>query len=263
METIPAPALPPAAAIPAAATSAFLRLEVLSQEHPVAEDAYKTELKALQSRLSRLQHRLVEAAQLPVVLVFEGPDAAGKGGAIKRLVGPMDPRGVRVYSIGKPTPLELSRHYLWRFWTKLPARGSITVYDRSWYGRVLVERVEGFATEPEWRRAYREIGEFERLLTDDGALLLKFYLQITKEEQLTRFQRRENDPSKRWKINAEDWRNREKWDVHNRAAEEMLVRTDFPAAPWHLIAGDNKRHARLEVLRTVAAALEGRMTNDG
>ena len=235
------------------------RLETLSQDHPVEDDVYKKELKTLQSRLNILQHRLAESSPLPVILVFEGPDAAGKGGAIKRLVGPLDPRGVRVYSIGKPTPLELARHYLWRFWTKLPARGSIAVFDRSWYGRVLVERVEGFATEAEWGRAYREIGEFERLLTDDGALILKFYLQITEDEQLLRFQRREGDPSKRWKINDEDWRNREKWTAHNAAAEEMLARTNFPAAPWHVVAGNSKRYARLEVLRAVTSALEKRM----
>ena len=236
-----------------------VRLETLPQDHPVAEEIYKMELKTLQNRLNVLQHRLAESARLPVILVFEGPDAAGKGGAIKRLVGPLDPRGVRVYSIGKPTPLELARHYLWRFWTKLPARGTIAVFDRSWYGRVLVERVEGFAAAEEWRRAYRELKEFERLLTDDGALLLKFYLQITPDEQLLRFQRREGDPAKRWKINAEDWRNREKWDAHNVAAEEMLARTNLAAAPWRVVAGNSKRHARLEILRTVATALEGRL----
>ena len=239
-----------------------IRLEALPQDHPVEDEAYKTELKSLQFRLNFLQHRLAELEQLSVILVFEGPDAAGKGGAIKRLIGPLDPRGVRVYSIGKPTPLELARHYLWRFWTKLPARGTIAVFDRSWYGRVLVERVEGFATEPEWRRAYQEIGEFERLLTDDGALMLKFYLQITEDEQLRRFQSREGDPAKRWKINAEDWRNREKWAAHNAAAEEMLARTNFPAAPWQVVAGNSKRHARLGVLRTVVAALEKRMKDE-
>ncbi len=247
----PTPAAPP------------VRLEALPQDHSVEESAYKAELRALQVRLNFLQHRLAESVRLPVVLVLEGPDAAGKGGAIKRLIGPLDPRGVRVYSIGKPTELELARHYLWRFWTKLPARGTIAVFDRSWYGRVLVERVEGFAAEAEWRRAYREIGEFERLLTDDGTLLLKFYLQITGDEQLRRFQSREGDPAKRWKINAEDWRNREKWDVHNAAAEEMLARTSSPAAPWQVVAGNSKRHARLEVLRAVSAALEERMKVEG
>lgn len=239
------------------------RLEALSQDHPIGDEAYKTELKALQIRLNFLQHRLAESERLSVILVFEGPDAAGKGGAIKRLISPLDPRGVRVYSIGKPTPLELGRHYLWRFWTKLPARGTIAVFDRSWYGRVLVERVEGFATEVEWRRAYREIGEFERLLTDDGALMLKFYLQITEDEQLRRFQSREGDPARRWKINAEDWRNREKWTAHNTAAEEMLARTSSPAAPWEVVPGNSKRHARLSVLRTTVAALDERMKDEG
>ena len=136
------------------------------------------------------------------------------------------------------------------------------MFDRSWYGRVLVERVEGFATEAEWRRAYREIGEFERLLTDDGVLMLKFYLQITEDEPLRRFPSREGDPATRWKINAEDWRNREKWAAHNAAAEEMLARTNFPAAPWQVVAGNSKRHARLGVLRTVVAALEKRMKDE-
>ena len=149
----------------------------------------------------------------------------GKGGAVKRLVEKLDPRTVRVYSTVKPTDQELARHYLWRFWTRLPPRGQIAIFDRSWYGRVLVERVEGFARDDEWRRAYREINEFERLLTDDGTVIVKCYFHISKDEQLTRFKRREADPSKSWKINDEDWRNRRKWDEHNAAAEEMFERT--------------------------------------
>lgn len=236
--------------------AAGARLAALDQTHNVTEDDYKAQLKDLQLRLIRLQLRLAETSKVPVALVFEGPDAAGKGGAIKRMAEKLDPRGARVYSIGKPTALELAHHYLWRFWTKMPARGQIAVFDRSWYGRVLVERVEGFAPEPEWRRAYREINEMERVLVDDNTLLLKFYLHITREEQLARFQRREADPTKRWKINAEDWRNREKWEQHNAAAEEMFTRTSTPVAPWHLVAGNGKRHARLQVLRTVVEALE-------
>ena len=191
-----------------------------------------------------------------MLIVVEGPDAAGKGGAVKRLVEKLDPRTLRVYSTVKPTEDELGRHYLWRFWTRLPARGRIAVFDRSWYGRVLVERVEGFAKEEEWRRAYREINEFERMLLDDGTVILKFYFHVTKEEQLKRFKRRENDPYKSWKINDEDWRNRRNWDQHNEAAEEMFERTSSDGAPWHLIAGNYKWHARLEMLKITLKALE-------
>ena len=189
-------------------------------------------------------------------MVAEGPDAAGKGGAIKRLVEKLDPRTVRVYSTVKPTAEEYSHHYLWRFWKKLPARGQITVFDRSWYGRVLVERVEGFATETEWKRAYREINEFERMLIDDRTVIVKFYFHITKDEQLARFKRREADPYKSWKISDEDWRNRRQWDEHNAAAEEMFDRTSSSGAPWHLIAGNFKWSARLTMLRAPVYALE-------
>lgn len=241
---------------PAAGAPAKISLAALDQRRAVAQEDYKGCLKEYQLALIKLQLRLAETARRAVILVFEGPDAAGKGGAIKRVVEKLDPRVVRVYSTVKPTPEELARHYLWRFWTRLPKRGQIAVFDRSWYGRVLVERVEGFATEPEWRRAYREINEFERMLLDDDALIVKFYIYISKDEQLKRFELREGDPLKRWKINDEDWRNREKWEQHNAAAEEMFERTSLAGAPWTVIAGDYKWHARLETLRTVVAALE-------
>ena len=250
METLVAP-LPAASA---ARTKSSLAAR--GPQCGVAQDDYKARLKESQLALIKLQLRLAETARRSVILVFEGPDAAGKGGAIKRVVEKLDPRVVRVYSTVKPTAEEHARHYLWRFWTRLPKRGQIAVFDRSWYGRVLVERVEGFATEPEWRRAYREINEFERLLLDDNALIIKFYVHISKDEQLKRFELREGDPLKRWKINDEDWRNREKWDQHNLAAEEMFERTSTPGAPWTVVAGNYKWHARLEVLRAVVAALE-------
>src|SRR5690606_35593818 len=155
-----------------------------------------------------------------LIILFEGPDAAGKGGAIKRVVERLDPRLLRVNSIVKPTQEEYLHHYLWRFWSKLPQTGQSVIFDRSWYGRVLVERVEGFATEKEWKRAYGEINDLERMLCDNGAIIVKFYLHISKDEQLMRFRRREADPYKHWKINEEDWRNRRKWNEHNAAAED-------------------------------------------
>jgi polyphosphate kinase 2 (PPK2 family) len=185
------------------------------------------------------------------MIVYEGWDAAGKGGNIVRLTQPLDPRFFTVYGIGKPTPEELDHHYLWRFWTKIPARDHLVILDRSWYGRVLVERVEGFATEAEWRRAYREINDFEKLLSDDGMLIVKFWLHISRDEQLVRFERRLQDPAKRWKMNDEDWRNRAKWVEYEAAVEDMLRETNTEIAPWVVVEGNDKRWARIKVLRTV------------
>ena len=236
--------------------ASILSLDALDQDQAVPEGEYKPKLKEYQLRLIKLQLRLAANNKHSLIVVAEGPDAGGKGGAVKRLVEKLDPQTVRVYSTIKPTDEENRHHYLWRFWNKLPPRGQIAIFDRSWYGRVLVERVEGFATEAQWRRAYREINEFERLLLDDGTVILKFYFHVTKEEQLTRFKRREADPSKSWKISDEDWRNRRRWDEHNMAAEEMFERTSSSGAPWHLIAGNYKWHARLEMLRDTIKALE-------
>ncbi len=219
------------------------------------KDDYKDRLKELQLELLHYQRKLMEAKR-SVLFVFEGPDAAGKGGVIKRLVEKLDPRTVRVYSIIKPTPEEYQHHYLWRFWSKLPKYGEMAVFDRSWYGRVLVERVESFATAEEWKRGYEELNAFEKLLTDDGAIILKFYLHISKEEQLRRFEARAADPYKRWKINEEDWRNREKWDEHNRAAEDMFAKTDTKFAPWNLIESNFKWFARVKVLKIIARTFE-------
>ena len=234
-----------------------IRLDSLDQNQKLDEAVYKSKLKEQQLRLIKLQLKLAENKKRSLIVVAEGPDAAGKGGAVKRMVEKLDPRTVRVYSTVKPTAEEYQYHYLWRFWKRLPPRGEIAVFDRSWYGRVLVERVEGFATDEEWRRAYREINEFERLLIDDGVVIVKFFFYITKDEQLIRFKRREADPYKSWKISDEDWRNRRKWDEHNLAAEEMFERTSPLAAPWHLVAGNYKWHARLTMLREVIRALEG------
>ena len=224
----------------------------------ISEDEYKPKLKNLQLKLLGLQRELSETRN-SVLVVFEGPDAAGKGGAIKRLVERLDPRLFRVHSIVKPTQEEYQRHYLWRFWNKLPPYGQMTVFDRSWYGRVLVERVEGFAGEKEWRRAYDEINEFERCLSDDGTLIIKIYLHISKEEQLARFKRREGDPYKHWKINDEDWRNRRKWDEHNTAAQDAFAKTSTVRAPWNVIAANFKWYARVRVAKIVADALEAKL----
>lgn len=221
----------------------------------ITEEEYRQKLKEQELRLLGLQRRLAES-KINIVVVFEGPDAAGKGGAIKRLVERLDPRLVRVYSIIKPTAEEYQHHYLWRFWNKLPAYGQMAVFDRSWYGRVLVERVEGFAAEQEWKRAYREINDFERTLMDDRTVLIKFYLHIDKAEQLNRFNRRQADPYKHWKITDEDWRNRRNWDQHCQAAEEMFERTSTDSAPWHVIPANFKWYARLKVVKTVAERVE-------
>jgi polyphosphate kinase 2 (PPK2 family) len=221
----------------------------------IEEDDYKPKLKELQLKLLNQIGELSECRR-SLVIVFEGPDAAGKGGAIKRLAERLDPRLLRVHSIVKPTAEEYQHHYLWRFWNKLAPYGQTVIFDRSWYGRVLVERVENFATEKEWKRAYDEINEFERLLTDDGAIIIKLYLHISKDEQLFRFKRREADPYKHWKINDEDWRNRRKWDQHNEAAEDMFEKTSTEDASWTVIAANYKWFARLRVLKAVVDTLE-------
>ena len=199
----------------------------------------------------------------PLVAVFEGWDASGKGGAIKRLTNPLDPRHVRVAQFAAPTPDEKRHHFLGRFWPALPGWGGMTIFDRSWYGRVLVERVEEFASEEEWKRAYGEINDLERTLADEGAIIVKFWLHVSSEEQLKRFEARESDPLKEWKLTAEDWRNREKRPQYEAAVEEMLERTDQPHAPWRVVAGDSKRFARVEVMRLVNAEIEAGMRRWG
>ncbi len=216
---------------------------------------YKRRLDVAQGRLSDLS---IEARERNVatVLVFEGWDAAGKGGVIRRMTRAMAAQDYRVFPIAAPTEEERARPYLWRFWRRLGPRGRVTIFDRSWYGRVLVERVEGFADEAEWRRAYDEINDFERVLTEDGAVLLKFWLQIDREEQLRRFEAREKTPYKKYKLTAEDYRNRARWDEYTEAAEEMFARTNSMNAPWALVSANDKRHARVTVIEAVCAALE-------
>lgn len=199
----------------------------------------------------------------PLCLLFEGWDASGKGGAIKRVTAPLDPRHVRVVSFAAPTYDEKRHHFLTRFWPQLPGWGGMAVLDRSWYGRVLVERVEGFATEEQWRRAFDEIKDFERTLTDEGMVLMKFWLHISHEEQLKRFKSREKDPLKRWKLTDEDWRNREKRPQYEEAVTEMIERTDTSWAPWTIVEGNDKRWARVKVLEAVNARLEQALAAQG
>ncbi len=231
-----------------------IRLDDLDQAKSLEQEEYKRLLKKSQLELLNAQLVLREKKK-SVIIVVEGPDAAGKGGAIKRVTERLDPRLVRVYSVVKPTPEEYQHHYLWRFWTKLPPYGQLAIFDRSWYGRLLVERVEKFCTEVEWKRAYREINEFERQLTDDGAIILKFFLHVTKDEQLVRFRRREADPYKHWKISDEDWRNRDHWNEHNVAAEDMFEKTSTDEAPWIVIPANFKWYARVKVVKAVAERL--------
>jgi polyphosphate kinase 2 (PPK2 family) len=230
-------------------------LDELDQNKSVDQEEYRTKIKEYQLRLLNLQRALMETRH-NLIVVVEGPDAGGKGGAIKRLVEKLDPRTFRVYSVVKPTQEEYQHHYLWRFWNKLPPYGQIAIFDRSWYGRVLVERVESFATPIEWKRAYREINEFERLLAEDGSLIVKAYLHITKDEQLARFKSREADPLKHWKITEEDWRNRRKWGEHNEAAEAMFEQTWTHYAPWTVVEANYKWYARLKFLRATIRTLE-------
>ena len=240
------------------------RLDEVDLSLSLDRDEEERELKALGDRLAQLRLTLgglIGDWKLGpgLVVVFEGWDASGKGGAIKRLVAPLDPRHVRVSQFAAPTADEKRHHFLGRFWPALPGWGGMTVFDRSWYGRVLVERVEGFATEEQWRRAYDEINGFERTVADEGAIIVKFWLHVSSEEQLKRFKARAEDPLKSWKLTDEDWRNREKRPQYEAAVEEMLEQTDQPHARWHLISAESKRNARVTVTRHVIEEIEAGM----
>ncbi|GAB4111099.1 MAG: hypothetical protein Fur005_26190 [Roseiflexaceae bacterium] len=225
----------------------------------------KLDSKTYEHRLKRLQAKLhwvginTFRQQRPVVIVFEGWDAAGKGGAIQRVTEELDPRSYVVHAIAAPSGEDKVRHYLYRFWRRLPQRGQIAIFDRSWYGRVLVERIEGFAKPHEWQRAYAEINDFERQLVEFGAIICKFWMHISPEEQLRRFEERQSVPYKSWKLTDEDWRNREKWPHYTEAADEMLRRTSTPAAPWTIVESEDKRYGRIKVLSTLVQRLEGEL----
>jgi len=227
----------------------------------LSREEYEKQLDKLQKRLFHLEHDLY-MARIPVAIVYQGWDAAGKGGNIKRLTRGLDPRGYEVVPVGPPTAREKARHYLWRFWRDVPRAGHITIFDRSWYGRVLVERVEGFCTEDQWQRAYREINEFERQLADFGTVIVKFWLEIDRDEQLRRFKQREQTRAKQWKITEADWRNREKWNKYRLAVVDMLQRTSTTYAPWTILEANCKLYARIKALRTVTEALEDAPKNN-
>ncbi|WP_329083368.1 MULTISPECIES: polyphosphate kinase 2 family protein [unclassified Streptosporangium] len=244
------------------------RLSEVDLSQKLSKKEASERLDAALDRLLRL--RLMLGGQVgeqrigpPLCVVFEGWDASGKGGAIKRLVRPLDPRHVRVAQFAAPTYDEKRHHFLWRFWPVLPGWGGMAVLDRSWYGRVLVERVEGFATEEQWSRAYGEIVEFERTLAAEGMIMVKFWMHVSEEEQLRRFQDRAGDSLRAWKLTDEDWRNREKRPQYEVAVEEMLARTNHEKAPWHVVPGDDKRLARVTVAETVCAAIEAELAARG
>ena len=226
-----------------------------------AREDYKEKIDRLQKRLELLHSELYRL-RIPVVLAFEGWDAAGKGGAIRRLTSHLDPRGYEVHPTASPNDTEKVHHYLWRFWNHIPKAGHIAIFDRTWYGRVMVERIEGFCTEKEWKRAYQEINEMEAHLVHSGVLVLKFWLHIDKEEQERRFKSRMETPEKQWKITEEDWRNREKWDAYEVAVDEMLLRTSTTYAPWTIVEANSKYFARVKVLETVVEAMEKRIKEE-
>jgi polyphosphate kinase 2 (PPK2 family) len=244
------------------------RLDSLDLSLKLDKDEYEPRLTAAQERLLALRLRcggLTGDGTLgpPLLVLLEGGDASGKGGALKRLVAELDPRHVSVRAFSAPSEREQRHHYFWRFWPHLPGWGGMCVFDRTWYGRVLVERVEGFASEAEWGRAYGEIAEFERSLTAEGMVIVKLWFEVSPDEQLKRFEKRRDDPLKTWKLTEEDWRNREKRHLYDEAVEEMLGRTDLPEAPWTLIEGDHKKFARVKAIETVCAALERGMERAG
>lgn len=258
-QPVAAPAAQPAApAAPAVKSTVRRKRTVLDQvdlTQKLTNREYERQLKAAQSQLAKLAWAAREA-KVSTMLVFEGWDAGGKGSAIRRVTQAMDPRLYRVVGIAAPTEEERAQHYLWRFWRHLPRAGNVLIFDRSWYGRVLVERVEGFATPEQWSRAYAEINDFEAQLAAPGNIVHKFWIHISPEEQLRRFKERQTVAYKQYKITDEDWRNREKWPVYLAAVNDMVTRCHTPAAPWTLVSGNDKKYARVQILRTLVERLE-------
>ena len=239
----------------------FRHMQKLSEvklDRELTDEQYEKKLKKLQKKLSKLHYRIYKE-RIPVIIAYEGWDAAGKGGNIKRVSEALDPRGFEVLPIASPSKEEKSRHFLWRFWKRLPHDGHFAIFDRTWYGRVMVERLEGFCSKADWQRAYSEINDFERQLYDWGAIVLKFWIHIDKDEQLRRFNERKNNPAKAWKLTDEDWRNREKWDLYEEAVDDMLKYTSTDFAPWHIILGNDKKYARIQTLEIICDAIEDRL----
>ncbi|MBP7654598.1 phosphate--AMP phosphotransferase, partial [Candidatus Dependentiae bacterium] len=224
----------------------------------LSREEYKKNLDEYQTRIREIEHEIY-IRRIPVIIMFEGWDAAGKGGAIRRLTQNMDPRGYEVIPVAAPNDVEKAHHYLWRFWNAMPKAGHICMFDRTWYGRVLVERVEGFCAIEDWKRAYKEINEVEEHLTNFGAVVVKFWLHIDKNEQMRRFEERQKLEHKKWKITEEDWRNREKWDAYKSAVDEMLFRTSTVNAPWTIVEANDKFYARTKILKTVINAVEKKL----
>lgn len=231
-------------------------LDTIDLTKSMTRQEYERKLVRYQLQLRELAYQLY-VQKRTLVVVYEGWDAAGKGGNIKRVTEKLDPRGYEVLPIAAPKGEDATHHYLWRFWRRLkpPEEKQILIFDRSWYGRVMVERVEGFCREEEWKRAYREINEFERQLVDFGIILVKFWMHISKEEQLARFEERQRLPYKSWKLTDEDWRNRDKWDAYEVAVNDMLLKTSTVTAPWTIVEGNNKWYARIKTLRTLVEVL--------
>jgi polyphosphate kinase 2 (PPK2 family) len=236
-------------------------LEMVDLSKTVTGKAYKRKLLRYQVALSYLAYQ-VYLQQRPVIIIYEGWDAAGKGGNIKRVIEKLDPRGYTLHPIGVPKDDDANHHYLWRFWRRLPVQGEIAIFDRSWYGRVLVERIEGLCTEAEWKRAFREINDLERQLVNFGTVMVKFWIHISPEEQLQRFQDRAKTDIKQWKLTAEDWRNRAKWDDYQAATDEVLVKTSTLRAPWTIVEGNCKRYARIKTLKTLVKRLSQELDYD-
>jgi polyphosphate:AMP phosphotransferase len=234
------------------------KLSEIDLDKTLTEEEYKEQLEFYQKKLRSLHNELYRK-KVPVIIAYEGWDAAGKGGNIKRIAAALDPRGYEVQPIASPEPHEKARHYLWRFWNRLPRTGHVTIFDRTWYGRVMVERLEGFCSENDWQRAYLEMNEFEKELSDWGAVIIKFWVQIDKDTQLERFTERQNTPEKQWKITDEDWRNREKWDLYEEAVNEMLQKTNTTYAPWYVLESNDKKYARIKALKTVVEAIEEKL----
>lgn len=236
------------------------KLDHIALDGVLTREEYDRQLNEAQKKLKKLHNKIYNKG-IPVVIAYEGWDAAGKGGNIKRLTSALDARGFEVHPIASPDIHEKNRHFLWRFWTRLPKTGHIAIFDRTWYGRVMVERLEGFCSENDWQRAYNEINEFEKNLTDWGAVVIKFWIHIDKETQLKRFHEREANPEKRWKITEEDWRNREKWDQYEVAVDEMIEKTSTEFAPWRVIQSNDKYFARIQAINYVIAAIEEKLNS--
>lgn len=235
--------------------------DISLENKTLSDEAYAEQLKKCQKELSKLHSKLYQA-KIPMIIAFEGWDAAGKGGAIKRISSALDPRGYEAIPIAAPDKTELAHHYLWRFWNNIPKTGHIAIFDRTWYGRVMVEKLEGFTPAERCAQAYDEINGFEKELSDSGFIIVKFWIQIDKDEQLRRFTERQNTPAKQWKITDEDWRNREKWEQYEAAVNEMLAKTSSAYAPWNVIEANDKKYARIKVLQTVIAAVKSRLKDD-